>query len=64
MFSNVYYVELPDGAAKTSFLVGGEELSVEVEEGCILSFPTTLLHCSKPNKGGRKTVVVANMNVM
>lgn len=64
MFSNVYYVELPDGAARTSFFINGKEVSVAVEEGCILSFPTTLLHCSKPNQGARKTVVVANMSVI
>lgn len=59
-YSSVYYVDLPDGAAKTSFLVDGEEYQVAVEEGDILTFPAMFLHCSKPNSAGAKTVIVFN----
>lgn len=60
MFSNVYYLELPDGSAATSFFTDGKEVSIPVEEGCILSFPTSLLHRSKPNESKRKSVIVVN----
>jgi mannose-6-phosphate isomerase-like protein (cupin superfamily) len=61
LFSNVYYVDLPDGAAKTSFKLGNSEFEVDVKEGDILTFPSCFLHCSKPNKVGQKTVVSFNM---
>lgn len=61
MFSNVYYVELPDGASKTSFMLNGNEFTVDVKEGDILTFPAFLLHQSKPNQSSRKTVVAFNI---
>jgi hypothetical protein len=60
IFSNVYYVNLPTGAAKTSFKVAGKEFEVEVAEGQILTFPSCFLHCSKPNQVGTKTVISFN----
>jgi hypothetical protein len=60
VFSNVYYVNLPTGAAKTSFKVAGKEFEVEVTEGQILTFPSCFLHCSKPNQVGTKTVIAFN----
>ena len=60
VFSNVYYVDLPDGAAKTSFKVDGKEFEIEVSEGQILTFPSCFLHCSKPNPTGVKTVISFN----
>ena len=59
-FSNVYYVDLPAGASKTSFKVGNEEFEVEVVEGQILTFPSCFTHCSKPNKSDTKTVISFN----
>jgi mannose-6-phosphate isomerase-like protein (cupin superfamily) len=60
VFSNVYYVDLPNGAAKTTFKVSGKEFEVEVAEGQILTFPSCFQHCSKPNKVGTKTVISFN----
>ena len=60
IFANVYYVDLPEGAAKTTFKVSGKEFEVEVMEGQILTFPTCFIHCSKPNLVGVKTVVSFN----
>jgi hypothetical protein len=60
LFANVYYVDLPDGAAKTSFKVGDKEFEVEVAEGQILTFPSCFFHCSKPNPAKTKTVISFN----
>jgi hypothetical protein len=60
LFSSVYYVDLPSGAAKTSFKCGEESFDVPVKEGCILTFPACFLHCSKPNKKATKTVISFN----
>jgi hypothetical protein len=60
VFSNVYYVDLPEGASKTSFSLGGKEFEVSVKEGQILTFPSCFLHCSKANSAGVKTVVSFN----
>jgi hypothetical protein len=62
VFSNVYYLELPEGAAQTTFRFMGEEFTVSVKEGQILTFPSFYEHCSKPNEGGRKTVIAFNTN--
>jgi hypothetical protein len=59
-YSNVYYVDLPQGAAKTTFRFREEEFSVDVEEGYILTFPSSFLHCSKPNKASTKTIISFN----
>jgi hypothetical protein len=64
MFSNVYYLSLPDGAAKTSFSYLGEEFQIEVQEGDILTFPSFLPHCSKENKSTLpKHVISFNSNL-
>jgi hypothetical protein len=64
MFSNVYYLSLPEGASKTSFWYFGEEFEVEVQEGDIITFPGFLPHCSKPNKAATaKHVIAFNSNV-
>lgn len=60
MFANVYYLDLPAGASKTSFKVGDREFEVEANEGQILTFPTCFIHCSKPNLTGVKTVIAFN----
>ena len=60
-FSNVYYVDLPNNAAKTTFRYKGEEFEINVEEGQILTFPSFLEHCSKPNKSDQiKTIISFN----
>ena len=60
LFANVYYIDLPTGASKTSFKVGDNVFEVEVKEGQILTFPSCFLHCSKPNPTGVKTVIAFN----
>ena len=62
-FSNVYFIDLPYKASKTSFRYLGKEFQVEVEEGQILTFPSFLEHCSKPNLSDKiKTVISFNSN--
>lgn len=60
IFSCVYYVELPEGSSFTTFHLMGDEFSVPVEEGQIISFPSAFEHQSKTNKAGRKTVIAFN----
>lgn len=62
IFSCVYYVELPEGSSFTTFHLMGDEFSVPVEEGQIISFPSAFEHQSKTNKAGRKTVIAFNAN--
>jgi hypothetical protein len=63
MFSNVYYLNLPEGAAKTTFRYLDEEFEVDVQEGDIITFPGFLPHCSKPNKAATpKHVIAFNSN--
>lgn len=61
ILSNVYYVELPDGAAKTNLILPDGEMTIDVKEGDILTFPSFIMHESKPNQVGRKTVVAFNI---
>jgi hypothetical protein len=64
-WSNVYYVELGDGAPRTTFRnpVNREEVvTPEVQEGDVLTMPGFIWHCSQPNRSeGRKTVYVFNV---
>lgn len=61
MFSSIYYLDLPEGTAKTTFKVLNEEFQVDVKEGQILTFPSCFNHCSKPNQSDKvKTVIVVN----
>jgi ectoine hydroxylase-related dioxygenase (phytanoyl-CoA dioxygenase family) len=63
MYSNVYYVELGSACPRTSFRFMGTEFSIDVEEGDILTFPSFLQHCSRPNRhDSRKTVIAFNSN--
>jgi hypothetical protein len=63
VFSNIYYVDLPAGVSHTSFRFLGQEFEVEVQEGQILTFPSFLEHCSKPNLSDNiKTVISFNSN--
>jgi hypothetical protein len=61
IFSNVYYVDLHEESSKTTFRFLGKEFHVEVKEGQILTFPSFLEHCSKPNASDKiKTVISFN----
>lgn len=64
-FTNVYYLELPSGEVATNF-IDPENNSVivpNVHEGCILTIPSFLQHCSPKNKTDKtKTVIAFNIN--
>lgn len=62
-FSCVYYVNLNDDNAKTTFrLLDGSEFEVDVKEGSILIFPSYLPHTSKSNNSDvTKTVIAFNI---
>ena len=60
-YSNIYYVELPENSVKTSFIFLDEEFTIDVKEGQVLSAPSFLLHCSKPNQSNNlKTIIAFN----
>jgi hypothetical protein len=61
LFSSIYYVDLPNGTAKTTFRAAGKEFEMCAEEGDVLTFPSFFEHCSRPNKVGLKTVISFNM---
>jgi len=62
-FSNVYYVSLPKNSASTSFRYCGKEFEIDVKEGQIITFPSYLEHCSKPNPSDHiKTVISFNLD--
>lgn len=63
-YSSVYYVELPEDSSKTTFKFLNQEFEVDVKEGQILSAPSFLLHCSKPNKSEQiKTIIAFNASI-
>jgi hypothetical protein len=62
-YASVYYLDLPEGSSKTSFKLIDKEFEIDVEEGDILTFPGSTLHCSKPNKSDKvKTVIAFNLS--
>jgi hypothetical protein len=62
-FSNIYYVDLPENENKTTFRFRDKEFIVDIKEGQILTFPSYLEHCSKPNPLYKfKTVIAFNSN--
>ena len=63
IYSNVMYIELSDDSPKTSFSYMGDEYTVDVNEGDIITFPSFLAHGSKPNTGARKTVIGFNTDI-
>lgn len=64
LFSSVYYVELAEESSKTRFNFLGKEFEMDVKEGQILSAPSFLLHCSKPNKSKQiKTIIAFNTDL-
>jgi hypothetical protein len=66
-FTGVYYLELPDDAAKTEYLDPCNfeaTKTFDVEEGDIILFPSYILHRSPPNlSNSRKTIVSWNFNI-
>jgi hypothetical protein len=62
MWANVYFLKLPSPEMKTSFLNFGDRTFVpipDIKEGDIISFPSTLIHCSKPNPFDDDKIVIA-----
>jgi hypothetical protein len=65
LYSSVYYVELPEKGSRTTFKFLGQEFEMDVKEGQIISFPSILLHCSKPNKSqSTKTIISFNTDLV
>ena len=58
LFRSIYYVSLPEGVSKTTFRLRDEEFSIDVKEGDVLTFPASMMHCSKPNQSYEQKVVV------
>jgi hypothetical protein len=66
-FTNVYYVELPEGTSKTQLIepYSGKLIELDVEEGDIVSFPSMVLHRGPPNTSDkRKTIISFNTDVI
>jgi hypothetical protein len=60
MFSNIYYVALPQSSV-TTFSFNKKEFTVEVQEGDIVTFPSAFEHCSKPSTTQEiKTIISYN----
>lgn len=60
-FTNVYYLELPDNEYVTELLdINQQPIMLKAQEGDIVTFPSYLLHRSKPNGKERKTIISYN----
>lgn len=67
-FTNVYYLELPEGTPKTQLVNPYNQkdiIEVDVKEGDLLAFPSYVLHkAPKNNSDKRKTIISYNINVV
>ena len=64
-WTNVYYLELPDGSPKTQMLhpFTKEVIEFDVKEGDILTFPSFVIHRAPVNLcNKRKTIISWNMD--
>lgn len=65
-FTNVYYLELPSDAPKTQIVNAfnqKEIITLDVQEGDILVFPSFVIHRTEQNKSSnRKTIISYNTN--
>lgn len=63
-FTNVYYLELPEGTPKTQIINPYNQkdiIEVDVKEGDLLTFPSYVLHkAPKNNSNKRKTIISFN----
>tara|TARA_R110002074_G_scaffold383831_1_gene564205 strand:+ start:1142 stop:1726 length:585 start_codon:yes stop_codon:yes gene_type:complete len=60
-FSNVYFLELPDGEYVTEIKgPNGKLIEYSAKEGDVITFPSWMLHRSKPNGKQRKTIISFN----
>jgi hypothetical protein len=66
-FTNIYYLELPNGTPKTQIVNPfnqQEIIELDVKEGDIVSFPSFIIHrAPKNNSTLRKTIVSFNLDV-
>ena len=66
-FTNVYYLELPEGTPKTQIINPYNQkdiIEVDVKEGDLLTFPSYVLHkAPKNNSDKRKTIISFNTTV-
>jgi hypothetical protein len=63
LYSNIYYVDLPEKNLQTTFKILDKEFEINVEEGDILTFPSNYMHCSKSNQFDyTKTIISFNVN--
>lgn len=66
-WTSVYYLEYPDTAPRTQLLNPMDQKTIiapETYEGCILTFPSFVIHQAPTNQSGRKTIVSFNMDTM
>lgn len=67
-FTNVYYLELPNGSPKTQIVNPYNQtdiIEVDVKEGDILVFPSFVIHRAPINKNTqRKTIISFNTNAV
>ena len=58
--ANVLFIELPDKNLSTSIIGQNKEnISIDISEGDILSFPAFLVHSSRINKSNKRKIVIA-----
>ncbi len=65
-YTNVYYVELPEGTPRTVIVEPAtkKHIELEVNEGDVVCFPSFVLHKAPENKSDkRKTIVSFNTNL-
>lgn len=66
-FTNVYYLELPEGTPKTQIINPYNQkdiIEVDVKEGDLLVFPSYVLHKAPKNiSDKRKTIISFNVTV-
>lgn len=65
-FTNVYYLDLPEGSPKTEYInpVTKQLHQFDVSEGDIITFPSWLIHRAPINLGKEmKTIISWNMDV-
>ena len=61
-YTNVYYLELPDKVEKTQIynVIDNTIIDIDVKEGDLVTFPSHLIHRSKPLQSKRKTIISFN----
>jgi hypothetical protein len=61
-YTNVYYLELPDKDEKTQIynILDNTIIDIDIKEGDLVTFPSHLIHRSKPLQSKRKTIISFN----